>query len=193
MAMQPSTQQLGNQRMGQDQGTRAVHVSRSQIKQIQQTLDKNGFKSGRVDGKLGPSMRSALCQFQQKKGIKANGKVTRQTLPALGVSTGSKAGGYAGNQPRQSGRAGYAEAPNRAPGLRIPMRQRATRALPARSKTAGIDEVAAAADRPRHQQDLATDDPVEFPTQDGGDRAAVRASQATAGQGDEPNPNRQEL
>jgi peptidoglycan hydrolase-like protein with peptidoglycan-binding domain len=60
-----------------------------------------------VVGKLGPETRSALRQFQQEKGIKANGKVTRQTLAALGVNTASNAA--TGNRQQQSGRAGYAQ------------------------------------------------------------------------------------
>ncbi len=60
-------------------------LSSQQIKRIQQSLDKQGFKSGHADGKWGPETADAGKQFQQKEHMQITGKLDQQTLQALGV------------------------------------------------------------------------------------------------------------
>jgi Putative peptidoglycan binding domain len=66
----------------QDQ-TASVSLDRSQIEQVQRSLDRKGFGSGRADGIVGSETESALRSFQQKQGLDVNGKIDRQTLAAL--------------------------------------------------------------------------------------------------------------
>jgi peptidoglycan hydrolase-like protein with peptidoglycan-binding domain len=60
-------------------------LSRREIRQVQQTLDKNGFRPGPTDGRWGPETRSAVKQFQQSKDLRADGKLSRQTVADLGL------------------------------------------------------------------------------------------------------------
>lgn len=62
-------------------------LSSQQIRQLQQSLDSQGFKSGHADGKWGPDTAQAVKQFQQHQNIQASGKLDQQTLQALGVNT----------------------------------------------------------------------------------------------------------
>lgn len=61
-------------------------LSSQQIKEIQQSLDKQGFKAGHADGKWGPETAEAVKQFQQKQNMQASGQLDQQTLQALGVN-----------------------------------------------------------------------------------------------------------
>jgi len=61
------------------------NLSRGDIREVQQALDKDGFKVGPTDGRWGPETRSAVKQFQQSKQIQANGKLDRQTVADLGL------------------------------------------------------------------------------------------------------------
>ena len=54
------------------------------IKKVQDALNKKGFDSGPVDGKVGPKTREAVRRFQDSYGIKATGQIDNQTLYALG-------------------------------------------------------------------------------------------------------------
>ena len=61
-------------------------LSRNEIRQVQQALDKNGQQVGRVDGRWGRKTSDALKQFQQSKGIQTNGQLDQQTLSDLGLN-----------------------------------------------------------------------------------------------------------
>jgi peptidoglycan hydrolase-like protein with peptidoglycan-binding domain len=61
-------------------------LSSQQIRQIQQSLDKHGFKAGHADGKWGPETEKAVKDFQQKQNMQASGQLDQQTLQALGVN-----------------------------------------------------------------------------------------------------------
>jgi hypothetical protein len=61
-------------------------LSRKDVRQVQQALDKNGFQIGRVDGRWGAKTSNALKQFQQSKKIQANGRLDQQTLSDLGLN-----------------------------------------------------------------------------------------------------------
>ena len=60
------------------------------IRNVQQALVDQGYQVGPVDGRMGPKTRDALRDFQQKQGMKANGRLDQQTLAALGVETGTQ-------------------------------------------------------------------------------------------------------
>ncbi len=60
-------------------------LSRSEIKQVQQALDKDGFKAGPTDGRWGPETRGAVKNFQQSKQMQPSGKLDQQTVADLGL------------------------------------------------------------------------------------------------------------
>ncbi|KRR19444.1 peptidoglycan-binding domain-containing protein [Bradyrhizobium retamae] len=62
-------------------------LPRQEIRQVQQTLDKDGFRAGPADGRWGPETRNALKQFQHSKDIRADGRLNRQTMADLGVKS----------------------------------------------------------------------------------------------------------
>lgn len=62
------------------------NLSRREIRQVQQALDKDGFHAGPADGRWGPETRSAIRQFQQSKDIRADGRLNRQTMADLGLN-----------------------------------------------------------------------------------------------------------
>lgn len=63
------------------------HLSRNTVAQIQQRLRQDGFyKSGHIDGVMGPQTHAAVMDFQRSKGLTASGQLDSQTLAALGAS-----------------------------------------------------------------------------------------------------------
>jgi hypothetical protein len=62
------------------------NLSRGEIRQVQQALDKDGFKAGRVDGRWGHETESAVKQFQQSKQLPASGQLDQQTIADLGLN-----------------------------------------------------------------------------------------------------------
>jgi len=85
---QPSNtnQAAQNEPNNNDQSVSPHSLSRNEIRQVQQALDKNGHQVGRVDGRWGPKTSDALKQFQQSKNIEANGQLDQQTLSDLGLN-----------------------------------------------------------------------------------------------------------
>jgi peptidoglycan hydrolase-like protein with peptidoglycan-binding domain len=55
------------------------------VRTIQTRLRSLGFYNGQIDGIWGPSMQSALQQFQQGRGLQATGQLTPATATALGL------------------------------------------------------------------------------------------------------------
>ena len=72
--------QSGQQQVGQ---SRAMHPSRSQIRMLQQALNRDGLNAGPVDGIMGNQTRQALQKFQSQHGLNASGQLDRQTIAAL--------------------------------------------------------------------------------------------------------------
>lgn len=73
-------------RMGISQpqpGTGSMRMGASQIKTMQRDLNRQGFNVGRVDGVMGPKTEAALRSFQQKNGMNATGRPTRESMTAL--------------------------------------------------------------------------------------------------------------
>lgn len=80
---QQPDQQAANQRISPQQ------LGRDGVRQVQQALNKDGFKAGRDDGIWGPSTRTALNDFQKSKDIPGQGKLNQKTLSELGVNVAS--------------------------------------------------------------------------------------------------------
>jgi len=58
-----------------------------QIKKVQQALQEKGADPGPVDGIMGPKTEAALKSFQKEEKLPETGRMDRQTLAKLGVST----------------------------------------------------------------------------------------------------------
>jgi peptidoglycan hydrolase-like protein with peptidoglycan-binding domain len=78
-------------------------MNQETIRDVQQKLQSQGYKVGQVDGRLGPSTKSALKQFQQDQGLPATGQLNQQTASALGVESGGATTQQA-QTPEQQGR-----------------------------------------------------------------------------------------
>jgi len=61
-------------------------LDQSQVRQIQQALDKKGFEVGKTDGKWGPETEAALRKFQQDQKMSSPGQLDEQTLTQLGLN-----------------------------------------------------------------------------------------------------------
>jgi peptidoglycan hydrolase-like protein with peptidoglycan-binding domain len=83
--MQSGNRSAQNQSMG-SQPMSPDGLSRSEVRQVQQALDKDGFQVGRVDGRWGPETSNALKQFQESKKIQSSGQLDQQTLSKLGLN-----------------------------------------------------------------------------------------------------------
>ena len=90
---QQNTQDHGNmpnndqQAAQNDQTISPQNLSKGKIRQVQQALDKDGFSTGRTDGRWGPKTENAVKEFQQSKQIQANGQLDQQTVADLGLDT----------------------------------------------------------------------------------------------------------
>ncbi len=67
-----------------DDAEEVVTATPNLIRQVQQALAKAGYKPGAADGVSGPRTLAALKSFQQDNNL-ASGKLTKETLRALGV------------------------------------------------------------------------------------------------------------
>jgi peptidoglycan hydrolase-like protein with peptidoglycan-binding domain len=84
---QPSnTNQAAQNQPNNEQTISPKSLSRNEVRQVQQALDKNGVQAGKADGRWGPKTSDALKQFQQSKNIQANGQLDQQTLSDLGLN-----------------------------------------------------------------------------------------------------------
>ncbi|WGR93929.1 peptidoglycan-binding protein [Bradyrhizobium sp. ISRA443] len=57
----------------------------SEVRQVQQALDKNGSKAGSTDARWGNETQAAVKQFQQSKQLQATGQLDRQTVADFGL------------------------------------------------------------------------------------------------------------
>lgn len=96
LGIQPSGQQAqaGQQepyrsttRRGQQQSmVQPQPVSPDIVRDIQQNLRDRGYDAGQVDGIWGPNTSRALMAFQQDENLRATGRITPQSLAALGIA-----------------------------------------------------------------------------------------------------------
>jgi peptidoglycan hydrolase-like protein with peptidoglycan-binding domain len=63
----------------------ALFVDAKTVAQAQKTLNDRGFRTGGVDGRMGPQTQAALVNFQRAEKLPPTGKLDRPTLTALGV------------------------------------------------------------------------------------------------------------
>jgi peptidoglycan hydrolase-like protein with peptidoglycan-binding domain len=72
----------------------APFVDSQTVRQVQKTLNDRGFRTGGVDGRMGPQTQAALVNFQRSEKLQPTGKLDRQTLAALGLKESGGALGY---------------------------------------------------------------------------------------------------
>lgn len=65
-------------------------LTRTEIMQIQQALNDEGFLKAPVDGIWGPRTASALRSFQSQNSLEADGTLDTDTLNQLGVTLNSQ-------------------------------------------------------------------------------------------------------
>lgn len=69
-----------------DDATDVVPATPDIIRDVQQGLRDAGFDPGPVDGMSGSKTVAAIIDFQKQNNLEAGGKLTKETLRALGVS-----------------------------------------------------------------------------------------------------------
>jgi peptidoglycan hydrolase-like protein with peptidoglycan-binding domain len=65
-------------------GERAA-VSAATVRQLQQRLNDRGFHAGPADGRMGPSTRAAIREFQRSQNLQVTGRLDGKTMSALGI------------------------------------------------------------------------------------------------------------
>ena len=68
-----------------------VFVNSQTVRQAQKVLNDRGFRTGGVDGHMGPQTEAALVNFQRSEKLQPTGKLDRATLNALGLEKGAQA------------------------------------------------------------------------------------------------------
>lgn len=63
----------------------ALYVDANTVKQAQKTLVERGFRTGGIDGQMGPQTQAALVNFQRAEKLQPTGKLDGPTLKALGL------------------------------------------------------------------------------------------------------------
>lgn len=85
------TEQKSQQTTSRQQGSGpsmsydAQSLDETQIRQIQQALNKKGFHAGNADGTWGEETRQAVRNFQKAQDMKETGHLDERTVSALGV------------------------------------------------------------------------------------------------------------
>ena len=69
-----------------------VFVDDNTVRQAQKTLNDRGYRTGGVDGKMGPQTQAALVNFQRAEKLKPTGRLDGATLAALGLEKGNAGG-----------------------------------------------------------------------------------------------------
>jgi peptidoglycan hydrolase-like protein with peptidoglycan-binding domain len=78
-------------------------LSKSDVRQVQEALNKEGYSVGAVDGVWGPATASALRNYQEAKGLEPTGRLDHDTVLALGLSTSEFAAGEFKEEPSDTG------------------------------------------------------------------------------------------
>ena len=69
-------------------GNDALFVDAKTVAQAQKILNDRGFRTGGVDGRMGPQTQAALVNFQRAEKLQPTGKLDRPTINALGLQKG---------------------------------------------------------------------------------------------------------
>ena len=64
----------------------------SEVTKIQTILKEKGFYTGKIDGIYGTMTRNAVIKFQKSRGLTADGIAGKNTLAALGITSGTSTG-----------------------------------------------------------------------------------------------------
>ena len=68
----------------------APYVDAGIVRQAQKTLSDRGFRTGGIDGRMGPQTQAALVNFQRAEKLQPTGKLDSPTLKALGLQAGER-------------------------------------------------------------------------------------------------------
>jgi hypothetical protein len=79
-----------NQRQAENV-VRPSQLSKKQIRQIQESLNKKGFDAKHADGVWGRETADALRNFQKQNGLQGGGELTQHSLSQLGVNVNAGA------------------------------------------------------------------------------------------------------
>jgi peptidoglycan hydrolase-like protein with peptidoglycan-binding domain len=74
----------------------SVFVDDNTVRQAQKILNDRGFRTGGIDGKMGPQTQAALVNFQRAEKLKPTGRLDSETLAALGIGKAGTAGTASG-------------------------------------------------------------------------------------------------
>jgi peptidoglycan hydrolase-like protein with peptidoglycan-binding domain len=80
-----------------------MHMSRAEIRDVQQKLQADNLYSGKIDGKLGPQTRRAIAEYQKQNSLRVTANLDRQTrdslLGTMGTATPAPSQGGGANNP----------------------------------------------------------------------------------------------
>src|SRR5919108_4638664 len=62
-----------------------LYVDSKTVQKAQKTLNDRGYRTGGVDGKMGPQTQSAVVNFQRAEKLQPTGKLDKPTLVKLGL------------------------------------------------------------------------------------------------------------
>ena len=77
--------------MGSASAADAPYVNAQTVRHAQKALNDRGFRTGGVDGHMGPQTEAALVNFQRAEKLQPTGKLDRQTLAAPGMNKPNQA------------------------------------------------------------------------------------------------------
>ena len=80
--------------IGSASASDAPYVDSQTVRKAQKTLNDRGFRTGGVDGRMGPQTQAALVNFQRAEKLQPTGKLDRQTIAALGIQKTDTASKY---------------------------------------------------------------------------------------------------
>lgn len=83
---QAQSQQGGqSQQQSGGEGSVPIHVTQSDVRQIQQKLSQQGAYQGQVDGQWGEDTANAVREFQRQQNIAPTGRLDMRTISAMGI------------------------------------------------------------------------------------------------------------
>jgi peptidoglycan hydrolase-like protein with peptidoglycan-binding domain len=96
---QTQTQSAQQDGQGQSQTQKEgaqIHIAASSVAEVQKSLNQKGFDVGEVNGQLSGETEEALKNFQTEQKLTPTGKLTVETLSALGLDPMGQSGGEGG-------------------------------------------------------------------------------------------------
>ena len=65
-----------------------IRITPDVVGAAQKKLSEEGYKPGRLDGKIGPVTRAAIRKYQEHEGLKVTATLDESTLSHLGIGGG---------------------------------------------------------------------------------------------------------